>query len=42
MLTMYSGDEDITQALEAGAVTYLLKDMLSGGSRARDSRSARR
>ena len=29
VLTMYSGDEDITQALEAGAVTYLLKDMLS-------------
>jgi len=29
VLTMYSGDEDINQALEAGAVTYLLKDMLS-------------
>ena len=26
---MYSGDEDIYRALEAGAVTYLLKDTLS-------------
>lgn len=29
VLTMYEGDEDIYRALEAGAVTYLLKDMLS-------------
>jgi DNA-binding NarL/FixJ family response regulator len=29
VLTMYHGDEDIYRALEAGAVTYLLKDMLS-------------
>jgi DNA-binding NarL/FixJ family response regulator len=29
VLTMYKGDEDIYRALEAGAVTYLLKDMLS-------------
>lgn len=29
VLTMYEGDEDIYQALEAGAVTYLLKDTLS-------------
>jgi two-component system NarL family response regulator len=29
VLTMYQGDEDIYRALEAGAVTYLLKDMLS-------------
>ena len=29
VLTMYSGDEDICQALEAGAATYLLKDALS-------------
>lgn len=29
VLTMYSGDEDICQALEAGAATYLLKDTLS-------------
>jgi DNA-binding NarL/FixJ family response regulator len=29
VLTMYSGDEDIYRALEAGAVTYLLKDTLS-------------
>jgi DNA-binding NarL/FixJ family response regulator len=29
VLTMYSGDEDICQALEAGAATYLLKDMLA-------------
>ena len=29
VLTMYEGDEDIYQALEAGAVTYLLKDMLA-------------
>ena len=29
MLTMYDGDEDVYRALEAGAATYLLKDMLS-------------
>lgn len=29
VLTMYAGDEDIYRALEAGAVTYLLKDTLS-------------
>lgn len=29
VLTMYQGDEDIYRALEAGAATYLLKDMLS-------------
>jgi DNA-binding NarL/FixJ family response regulator len=29
VLTMYSGDEDIHRALEAGAATYLLKDTLS-------------
>jgi DNA-binding NarL/FixJ family response regulator len=29
VLTMYHGDEDIHRALTAGAVTYLLKDMLS-------------
>ncbi len=29
VLTMYHGDEDIYQALEAGATTYLLKDTLS-------------
>jgi DNA-binding NarL/FixJ family response regulator len=29
VLTMYSGDEDTFRALEAGAVTYLLKDTLS-------------
>jgi two-component system NarL family response regulator len=29
VLTMYDGDEDIYRALEAGAATYLLKDMLS-------------
>src|SRR5688572_26324473 len=29
VLTMYRGDEDIHRALEAGAATYLLKDMLS-------------
>lgn len=29
VLTMYQGDEDIYRALEAGAGTYLLKDMLS-------------
>ena len=29
VLTMYQGDEDIHQALAAGAATYLLKDMLS-------------
>lgn len=29
VLTMYQGDEDIYMALEAGATTYLLKDMLS-------------
>ena len=29
VLTMYQGDEDIYQALEAGATTYLLKDTLS-------------
>ena len=29
VLTMYSGDEDIYRALQAGAVTYLLKDTLS-------------
>jgi two-component system, NarL family, response regulator len=29
VLTMYEGDEDIHRALEAGAVTYLLKDTLS-------------
>jgi DNA-binding NarL/FixJ family response regulator len=29
VLTMYSGDEDIFRALQAGAATYLLKDMLS-------------
>ena len=29
VLTMYHGHEDIFRALEAGAVTYLLKDTLS-------------
>ena len=29
VLTMYQGDEDIYRAVEAGAATYLLKDMLS-------------
>ncbi|HEX5108760.1 MAG TPA: response regulator transcription factor [Vicinamibacterales bacterium] len=29
VLTMYSGDEDICQALEAGAATYLLKETLA-------------
>jgi DNA-binding NarL/FixJ family response regulator len=29
VLTIYQGDEDIHRALEAGATTYLLKDMLS-------------
>jgi two-component system NarL family response regulator len=29
VLTMYQGDEDIFRALDAGAATYLLKDMLS-------------
>jgi two-component system, NarL family, response regulator len=29
VLTMYQGDEDIFRALQAGAVTYLLKDTLS-------------
>lgn len=29
VLTMYDGDEDIYRALNAGAVTYLLKDTLS-------------
>ncbi len=29
VVTMYHGDEDIFRALEAGAATYLLKDMLS-------------
>jgi DNA-binding NarL/FixJ family response regulator len=29
VLTMYQGDEDIYQALQAGAATYLLKDTLS-------------
>jgi len=29
VLTMYDGDDDIYRALEAGAETYLLKDMLS-------------
>jgi DNA-binding NarL/FixJ family response regulator len=29
VLTMYEGDEDIHQALAAGAATYLLKDTLS-------------
>lgn len=29
VLTMYQGDEDIYRALDAGAATYLLKDMLS-------------
>jgi two-component system NarL family response regulator len=29
VLTMYDGDEDVFRALEAGAATYLLKDMLS-------------
>jgi len=29
VLTMYEGDEDVHRALEAGAVTYLLKDMLA-------------
>ena len=29
VLTMYEGDEDIHRALQAGAVTYLLKDTLS-------------
>src|SRR4051794_5410652 len=28
VLSTYQGDEDIYRALEAGAVTYLLKDML--------------
>jgi two-component system NarL family response regulator len=29
VVTMYQGDEDIFRALEAGAATYLLKDVLS-------------
>ena len=29
VLTMYEGDEDVHRALEAGAVTYLLKDMVA-------------
>ena len=29
VLTMYTGDEDIHRALESGATTYLLKDMVS-------------
>jgi two-component system NarL family response regulator len=29
VLTMYHGDEDVNQALDAGAATYLLKDTLS-------------
>lgn len=29
VLTMYSGDEDIYRAMESGATTYLLKDMVS-------------
>src|SRR5688500_8156583 len=29
VLTMYHGDEDICQALEAGAATYLLKETLA-------------
>ena len=29
VLTMYSGDEDIYRALDAGAATYVLKDTLS-------------
>lgn len=29
VLTMHHGDEDIYQAMQAGATTYLLKDMLS-------------
>jgi len=29
VLTMYEGDEDIAKALDAGAMTYLLKDTLS-------------
>jgi DNA-binding NarL/FixJ family response regulator len=29
VLTMYQGDEDVFRALQAGATTYLLKDMLS-------------
>lgn len=29
VLTMYHGDEDIFRALDAGAATYLLKDMLT-------------
>lgn len=29
VLTMYTGDEDIYRALQAGASTYLLKDMLT-------------
>lgn len=29
VLTMYDGDEDVHRALQAGAVTYLLKDAMS-------------
>ncbi|NOT44710.1 MAG: response regulator transcription factor [Acidobacteria bacterium] len=29
VLTMYQGDEDIYRAIDAGAATYLLKDMLA-------------
>ncbi len=29
VLTMYEGDEDIHRAMQAGAITYLLKDTLS-------------
>ncbi len=29
VLTMYQGDEDIYRAIDAGATTYLLKDMLA-------------
>jgi two-component system NarL family response regulator len=31
VLTMYSGDEDIHRAIDAGASTYLLKDTLADG-----------
>jgi DNA-binding NarL/FixJ family response regulator len=29
VLTMYRGDEDVSRALAAGAVTYVLKDMVA-------------
>ncbi|MGC4081889.1 MAG: response regulator [Vicinamibacterales bacterium] len=42
VLTMMRGDEDIYRAMEAGAVTYLLKDTAIEVSHARNSRRPRR